>query len=100
MLIFDDFPCTKMSSKYFVGYNNNEKVTPLCIWLPKMSGYLKNIDVLMFFLVEDENYWKNMIKYEEVMKRKKFDSGPVFSDKYLKTKVKSYNNKITTSFLW
>ena len=41
-----------------------------------------------------------MIKYEEVMKRKKFDSGPVFSDKYLKTKVKSYNNKITTSFLW
>ena len=35
------------------------------------------------------------------MKRKKFDSCPLFddtSDKYLKTKIKSYNNKIITNF--
>ena len=31
-------------------------------------------------------------------KRKKFDSDPLFSDKYLKTKNKSYNETINTSF--
>lgn len=30
--------------------------------------------------------------------RKTFDSDPVFADKYLKTKVKSCNNKITTNY--
>ena len=33
------------------------------------------------------------------MKRKKFDSDPLFSDKYLKTKTKSYNETINTSFI-
>ena len=32
------------------------------------------------------------------MGRKKFDSDQVFNDKCLKTKMKSYNNKITTIF--
>ena len=32
------------------------------------------------------------------MKRKKFNSDPVFGGKYLKAKKKSYNYKITTNF--
>lgn len=32
------------------------------------------------------------------MKRKKFDSDQDFHNKYLKTKTKSYNNKIITNF--
>ena len=32
------------------------------------------------------------------MGRAKFDSDPVFDDKYSKTKIKSYNNKINTNF--
>ena len=32
------------------------------------------------------------------MKRKKIDSDPVFADKYLKTKIKSYNKKTITTF--
>ena len=29
---------------------------------------------------------------------KKFDAEPVYSDKYIKTKIKSYNNDIRTNF--
>ena len=47
---------------------------------------------------------KNLVKYKEIwteikniMEKKKFDKSTVFGDignKYLRTKVKSYNNKI------
>ena len=30
--------------------------------------------------------------------KKEFDSEPVHSDKYIKTKIKIYNNKINTNF--
>ena len=50
----------------------------------------------MFLLVKDE---KLLIKYNErwsqigkIIGRKKFDSDPVFNNRYLKAKIKSYNN--------
>ena len=44
------------------------------------------------------NYRKNTMKFGAIFKeiwRGKLDSDPVFGDKYLKTKIKSYNKKIT-----
>ena len=44
---------------------------------------------------------KNIIKFEkEVSKnnKKEFDSKPVYNERYLKTKIKSYNGKINTNF--
>ena len=35
---------------------------------------------------------------KKIIKRKKFDSDLAFASKHLKTKLKSYNNKITTNF--
>ena len=32
---------TKNSFKYFIGYNDNDIIRPLCIRLPKMTGYFK-----------------------------------------------------------
>ena len=32
------------------------------------------------------------------MRREKFNSEPVYGNKYLKIKIKSYNNKIKTNF--
>ena len=50
-------------------------------------------------MVEDEKLLK---KYNEIWSQikntKKFDKGPVFDDKYLRTKTKSYNEKTTTNF--
>ena len=32
---------TNKSFKYFVGYNDNDDIRPLCIMLPQMTGYVK-----------------------------------------------------------
>ena len=46
-------------------------------------------------LIKYKKIWSEM---KTVMKRKKFDSDPVFGGRYLKTKIKSCNKKITTNF--
>ena len=35
---------TKNSFKYFIGYNDNDVIRPLCIKLPQMTGYAKKLD--------------------------------------------------------
>ena len=32
---------TKNSYKYFIGYNDNDIIRPLCIRLPQMTGYAR-----------------------------------------------------------
>ena len=32
---------TKNSLKYFIGYNDNDIIRPLCIRLPQMTGYAR-----------------------------------------------------------
>ena len=32
---------TKNSFKYFIGYNDNDVMRPLCIKLPQMTGYAR-----------------------------------------------------------
>ena len=33
----------KNSIKYFIGYNDNDIIRPLCIRLPQMTGYAKKL---------------------------------------------------------
>ena len=53
------------------------------------------------FLIKEENLLE---KYNEIWKKSqqhyqiKFDSKTVYNEKYLKTKIKSYNRKINTNF--
>ena len=35
---------TKTSLKYFIGYNDDDAIRPLCIKIPQMIGYLKHFD--------------------------------------------------------
>ena len=35
---------TKNSHKYFIGYNDNDNIRPLCIRLPQMSGYARKFN--------------------------------------------------------
>ena len=55
----------------------------------------------MSFLIKDdellEKYNKIWEKVENSV-RKEFDSEPLYNEKYLKVKVKSYNGKIITNF--
>ena len=35
---------TKNSFKYFIGYNDNDVIRPLCIKLPQMIGYVRKFE--------------------------------------------------------
>ena len=93
------------SSKYFIGYSHNDDVVrPLCIILPQMSGYIKYFDnggKSMSFKIEDESVY---LKYTEIWNKVKdilnvkFHSQPNNVEKYIKTKVKTFNDMINTLF--
>ena len=88
---------TKISHKYFIGYNDDDAIRPLCIKLPQMIGYVKCFDSnkTMSFKVSDNQLLK---KYDKIWGKNsnlmniEFDSEPVYddNDKYIKTKIKLY----------
>ena len=71
--------------------------------LSKKNAYRRDFDKTkcMSFLIKDE---KLLEKYNEIWKKvskiikKEFDNNPVYNEKYIKTKIKSYNGKINTNF--
>ena len=87
----------KNSFKYFIGYNDNDGIRPLCVRLPQMTDYARKFDnnVTMSFRVNNEplleNYNKIWEKVEKLM-RIDFESEPVYGDddNYMKTKIKIY----------
>ena len=54
----------------------------------------------MWLNKNDELLEKNCEIWEKVKNsiKKEFDSKPVYNEKYLKAKIKSYNGKINTDF--
>ena len=65
---------TKNSLKYFIGYNDNDVIRPLCIRLPQMTGYGRKFDenATMTFRVNNKQLLKSYNKIwktiEELMK--------------------------------
>ena len=55
---------TKNSFKYFIGYNDNDVVRPVCIRLPQMTGYAKifSENATMLFKVNNKQLFKNYNK--------------------------------------
>ena len=55
---------TKNSLKYFIGYNHDDVIRPLCIKLPHMIGYVKDFDrsKTMSFKVSDNKLLKRYNK--------------------------------------
>ena len=96
---------TKNSLKYFIGYNDDDVIRPLCIKLPQVIGYIKSFDSNkpISFKVSDNKLLK---KYNKIWERfsnlmnTEFDSEPVYgdNDKYIKTKIKLYGDKVNTNF--
>ena len=86
------------SYKYFIGYNHDDKIRPLFIILLQMSGYIKyfeNGGKKISFKIEDESVY---LKYSEIWNKiksildVKLHSQLIYDDKYIKTKVKTFNN--------
>ena len=105
IVVSDKFKHSDKGLKYFIGYQKDEIVKPLCIILPQMSGFIKyfeNGSKNMSFLIKDDEVWE---KYEEIwdkIKNKlniKFHSKPVYDEKYIKTKVRQFDSGVKTNFL-
>ena len=105
IVVSDKFKHSEEGFKYFIGYQEDEIVKPLCIILPQMNGYIKyfeNGGKNMSFLIKNSEVWE---KYEDiwnVIKNKlniKFHSQPIYENKYLKAKVREFNGNIKTNFL-
>ena len=91
--------------RYFIGYQQDEIVKPLCIILTQMSGYIKyfkNSGKNMSFFVKDNEVLDKYNEIWDVIKKKlklEFHSKPVYDEKYLKTKVREFDGVIKTNFL-
>ena len=96
---------TKNALKYFIGYNDNDVIRPLCLRLPQMTGYAKkfNENATMSFRANNKQLLKNYNKiWEKVEKLLKidFESKPVYGDddKYINTKIKIYADNMIKNF--
>ena len=65
------------SFKYFIGYNDNDVIRPLCLKLSKMTSYINKFDenkITMSLMIKDKqllkNYNKIWKKNEKLMKMK------------------------------
>ena len=94
MLISDKFEHSDKGFKYFIGYKDDNIIRPLCIILPKMSGYIKyfnNGGKNMSSMIKNNSV---LIKYHEIWNRikktsnTKLHSMSVYDEKYIKIKVK------------
>ena len=105
IVVSDKFKHSEEGYKYFVGYEEDEIVKPLCIVLPQMSGYIKYLESggkSMSFMIKDNNV---LDKYNEIWDKIKetfgikFHSMPIYDQTYIKTKVREFDGKIKRNFL-
>ena len=89
--------------KYIIGYNDNT-ISPLQLFLPKMTGYLnifKDGARKMSFFTDNNEFLERytaLCEKTSDLVNKKFDSDPVYNNKHINTKIRSYNNDIKTNF--
>ena len=105
IVVCDKFKHNNEGFKYFIGYLDGGIVKPLRIILPQMSGYIKyfeNGGKNMSFLIKDDEVWEKYDKIWDVIKNKlgiKFHSKPIYDQKYLKAKVREFDDVVKTTFL-
>ena len=80
----------KYTFKYFLGYNDDDVIRPLCIKIPQMIAYVKHFDSnkIMFFKINDNKLLKKYTKTWgkiSILINIELDSKPVYgdNDKYI-----------------
>ena len=64
VLVSDKFKHSDKGFKYFISYKDDNIIRQLCNILPQMSGFIKYFDnggKNMSFMIEDNNYWVNIM---------------------------------------
>ena len=93
------------SFKYFIGYNDNDVIRPLYLFISQTTGYINKFDKnkIMSLMIKDiqllKSYNKIWKKIEKLMKID-FNTKTTYGDddKYIKTKIKTYADIIITNF--
>ena len=98
------------SFQHFIGYNDNNVIKPLYLELPQMTGYINKFNenknkntTTMSLKVKDKKLFKS---YNKIWKKVEKLMGIDFStkptdvddEKYIKTKIKTCEENITTNF--
>ena len=105
IVVSDKFRHSEKGFKYFIGYQEDKIVKPLCIILPQINGYIKYFDNSgknMSLSIKNSKVWEKYEEIWEVIKNKlgiKFHSQPIYENKYLKVKVREFDGSIKTNFL-
>ena len=105
----DDIDVNKIlvSKKETYGkYNDNDVIRPLYLQLSQMTGYINKFDenkIRMSLMIKDKQLLKSYNKIWKKIERLisiDFDSKTADGDddKYIKTKIKTYKDNITTNF--
>ena len=90
--------------KYIIGYNDNT-IIPLQLFLLKMTGYLNIFEngnrKMSFFTTNNEFLERYAAIWEKIsnLVNQKFDSDPIYNNKYINTKIRSYNNDTLQIFV-
>ena len=101
---------SKTNPKYLIGYLE-KVIKPIVLMLPRMSGYVDTFKVkdkekdknnkLLSLRINEE---KLLEKYKTIWTKIKdlkitgLIALPVFDDRYIKTKVRAYGDKVYTNF--
>ena len=97
---------TKPNSKYLIGYLHKD-IRPLILIMPKMCGYVKTSkdkeggNKSMYFHIDDE---KLLEKHKAVwnkiedLKNIKLNTLLVYDDRYIKTEIRTYGDKVYINF--
>ena len=101
----------KTNSKYLIGIKFDEAIRPLVLIIPRTSGYVKTFKVkdgdkdknnkLMSVHIDDEKLsekHKAISTKIEDLKNIKLNPLLVYVDRYIKTKIRTYGDKIYTNF--
>ena len=95
IVVSNKFPFSKNDSKYFIDYKDAKNIRLLCKFFPKTSAYRRDFNKAkcMYFLIKDKNCCKNIMKLGKISNivKNEFDRKPVINEKYIETKINSYN---------
>ena len=111
IIVISKFVKTKTNSKYLIEIKFNKAVKPLLFIMPKMGRYVKTLKVKegdkdksnksMSFRIDNE---KLLEKYKAIwtkiedLKNIELNALPVYDDKYIKTKIRTYGYEIYANF--
>ena len=105
-IVFSKLVKIKTNSKYSIAHLDKD-IRPLVLIMPKMSGYVKTFKVkeksnkLVSFGIADDklsqNYKTFWTKIED-LKNTELNALPVYHDRYIKTKRRTYGDKFYANY--